>query len=296
LKPRKRTYRSSPSWRPALHLALQRVHADDVHLEIDVASVRSRQRPQQRRLILDRLRLATCSSRAGPSRGAARCEWWPCSQIDAERHALRLKPQRLQRFDDRRAGCRDDIGARAAHRLTQTPFPFPSSAVADLVQRNEFATGNVHQARQRIRFAASTATRLQEPEKIACTRSNGARRCSVQIAAIARTRVQPSPMLWMRGAGKFPLIRDGLLSQARRHALRVPRQPLDQRQQHRDHAELAGTIHPTGNQRELHRILRAWFSMTCAYAPAQRPTHGLNDSALSKCARTCSVSAGFSLW
>jgi hypothetical protein len=67
------------------------------------------------------------------------------------------------------------------------------------------------------------------------------------------------------GAREFPVVRNGFLVQRENvHFVRA-RQPPDQRQQDRDHAELAAAIHPARHhQREFHPALHCRSSSTCA--------------------------------
>lgn len=80
---------------------------------------------------------------------AAACTWrgrWPGPQIHAQRHPLRVDAERRQRLEDGRAGRGDAVGQAQDHRFAQPPAPTLPAAVADAMQCDEFATGDMHHA------------------------------------------------------------------------------------------------------------------------------------------------------
>lgn len=78
----------------------------------------------------------------------ARARWRhrPCAQIHTQRHPLCANAQRLQRGDDGRTGRRHTVGHAQGQRLARASAPLATAAIADGMQRHQFATGDVHHA------------------------------------------------------------------------------------------------------------------------------------------------------
>jgi hypothetical protein len=90
---------------------------------------------------------------------------------------------------------------------------------------------------------------LHEPEKIACTRSNGARLCSSRMAR----------------ASQGPAVGRGFLAKGEHVHFVLAGQPPDQRQQHGNDAKFAGAIDAARHDEcQLHGVTSRRTYSSCA--------------------------------
>ncbi len=100
--------------------------------------------------------------------------------------------------------------------------------------------------------------------------SNGRVRCSRTIAFAARQAVRGSPRLWTRAPSRHPRARLVVLMGREHVQLVQHRQAAEQREQGRDHAPLAGTIHAArDDERDLHADA---LSSACSDGRSRRTT------------------------